>query len=80
MFLDCCGLVRRVMRDLEDDFGFRIGSGNQNYMWDTLPIEIKRLEDVKPGDLVFTSGIYFNPKSILTNSLCFYLNLNSIFL
>jgi hypothetical protein len=50
------------MRDLEEDFGFRIGSGNQNYMWDTLPIEVKRLEDVKPGDLVFISGIYFNPK------------------
>ena len=58
-----------MIRDLEDDFGFRIGSGNQNYMWDTLPIEIKNLEDVKPGDLVFISGIYFNPKSSNLNFL-----------
>lgn len=58
LFLDCCGLVRKVMRDLEDDFGFRIGGGNQAYHFDTLPGEVKRLEDVKPGDLVFMSGIY----------------------
>ena len=51
------------MRDLETDFGFRIGGGNQNYFFDTLPGEIKRLEDVKPGDLVFMSGIYYSPKS-----------------
>lgn len=51
------------MRDLEDDFGFRIGPGNQAYMFDTLPKSIDRLEDVKPGDLVFMSGIYFNPNS-----------------
>ncbi len=29
LFLDCCGLVRRVMDDLQEDFGFRLGRWNQ---------------------------------------------------
>ena len=29
LFLDCCGLVRQVLRDMADDFGFQVGSGNQ---------------------------------------------------
>ena len=32
LFLDCCGLVRRVLRDLKEDFGFTIGPWNQAYM------------------------------------------------
>lgn len=52
------------MRDLQEDFGFRIGPGNQSYMFDTLPKVIENLNDVKPGDLIFISAIYFNPKSI----------------
>ncbi|XP_045161705.2 probable beta-tubulin polyglutamylase isoform X2 [Mercenaria mercenaria] len=63
LFLDCCGLVRRVMRDLADDFGFIIGPWNQAYMFDTLPIVVKSEKDMKPGDLVFISAIYYNPKS-----------------
>ena len=51
------------MRDLEKDFGFRLGGGNQAYMFDTLPKTIHDIKDVKPGDLVFISGIYYNPKS-----------------
>lgn len=51
------------MRDLEDDFGFRIGSGNQAYMFDTLPKSLDKISDVKPGDLVFMSGIYYSDKS-----------------
>lgn len=31
LFLDCCGLVRRAMRDLQEEFGFTIGPGNQAY-------------------------------------------------
>lgn len=62
LFLDCCGLVRRVMRDLEKDFGFRIGPGNQAYMFDTLPKTIENIKDVKPGDLVFIQAVYYNPK------------------
>jgi len=29
LFLDCCGLVRKVMTDLKEDFGFQIGGWNQ---------------------------------------------------
>ncbi|CAF1334184.1 unnamed protein product [Adineta steineri] len=62
LFLDCCGLVRRVMYDLAKDFGFTIGPWNQSYMYDTLPKTITSLSDVKPGDLVFISATYYNPK------------------
>ena len=31
LFLDCCGLVRRALRDLKDEFSFTIGPGNQAY-------------------------------------------------
>lgn len=31
LYLDCCGLVRRVLRDLKDDFGFEVGRWNQAY-------------------------------------------------
>jgi len=61
--LDCCGLVRRVVRDLQKDFGFRIGPWNQAYMFDTLPIVVENESDMLPGDLVFISGRYFNVKS-----------------
>ena len=63
LFLDCCGLVRRIMYDLAKDFGFMIGPWNQSYMFDTLPKTVTRLSDVKPGDLVFISATYYNPKS-----------------
>ncbi|XP_067873177.1 uncharacterized protein [Heterodontus francisci] len=62
LFLDCCGLVRRVMRDLKDDFGFIIGPGNQADYHDTLPITTTQ-EKMEPGDLVFVSGTYFNSKT-----------------
>ena len=63
LFLDCCALVRQVLRDLKEDFGFDIGPWNQAYQYDTLPITIEDEKDVKPGDLVFISGIYHNKKS-----------------
>lgn len=63
LFLDCCGLVRRVMYDLAKDFGFVIGPWNQSYMYDTLSTTVTNLSDVKPGDLVFISAIYHNEKS-----------------
>ena len=31
LFLDCCGLVRRVLRDMEEEIGFTIGPWNQAY-------------------------------------------------
>lgn len=33
------------------------------FQFDTLPVKVDRIEDMKPGDLVFVSGIYFNEKS-----------------
>ncbi|XP_060084330.1 otolith matrix protein OMM-64-like [Ylistrum balloti] len=63
LFLDCCGLVRQVMRDLRKDFGFRLGPWNQAYMFDLLPIVVEREEDMKPGDLVFISGTYPRPNA-----------------
>ncbi|XP_028393801.1 uncharacterized protein LOC114518086 [Dendronephthya gigantea] len=62
LFLDCCGLVRKVLRDLKEDFGFFIGPWNQAYMFDTLPGTIENVKEMKPGDLVFVSGVFFNPK------------------
>ena len=40
LFLDCCGLVRKCVSDLQKDFGFRLGNWNQNYQFDTCPIEL----------------------------------------
>ena len=60
LYLDCCGLVRRVLRDLAEDFGFTIGPWNQAYQWETLPILLKGPEEMEPGDLIFTSGSYFD--------------------
>jgi len=65
VFLDCCGLLRRVLRDLRHDFGFRVGPWNQSYLFDTLPITVEREADMKPGDLVFVSATYHNTKSML---------------
>jgi hypothetical protein len=51
------------MYDLEKDFGFRIGPGNQAYMYDTLPKNVRNIKDIKPGDLVFISAVYYNENS-----------------
>ena len=50
------------MLDLKEEFGFTIGPWNQAYMYDTLPIKFDTPEEMKPGDLVFVSAIYNNPK------------------
>ena len=50
------------MKDLREDFGFDIGPWNQAYMFDTLPKKLSE-EKMKPGDLVFIQGVYFNEKS-----------------
>lgn len=46
---------------MREDFGFQLDRWNQAYQYDTLPIDLK-FEDMKPGDLVFYSGIYYNEK------------------
>ncbi|KAA0172707.1 hypothetical protein FNF27_05807 [Cafeteria roenbergensis] len=64
IFLDCCGLVRRVMWDLQEDFGFRLGGWNQAYQWDTLAdAEVSDPSQLKPGDLVFYAGDYTRPSA-----------------
>ncbi|KAL7978673.1 hypothetical protein Chor_010716 [Crotalus horridus] len=62
LFLNCCGLIRRAVRDLADDFGFYLGSGNQAYQYDTLPVTLPSEDHLKPGDLIFISGVYFDPQ------------------
>lgn len=70
LYLDCCGLVRRVARDLEKEFGFVIGRYNQSYQFDTLPIRISK-EEMKPGDLVFLEAPYYDAqKKPQTHSEC----------
>ena len=64
-FLDCCGLVRRVMKDLRKEFGFSLGPWNQGYMYDLLPIEYSDPSSMNPGDLVFVEGAYYNEKSLI---------------
>ena len=63
LFLDCCALVARGIRDLHYDFGFELGRGNQAYQLDTLPIKLKQRE-MQPGDLIFYSAEYYKPKNI----------------
>eukprot|EP01038_Epipyxis_sp_PR26KG_P012981 gene12981-17406_t len=62
LYLDCCGLVRKVVQDLQDDFGFIIGKWNQAYQMDTLPISIAQ-EELKFGDLIFYEGTFVSPRS-----------------
>lgn len=50
------------MLDLKEDFGFTIGRWNQAYMYDTLPLDLGGPANMKPGDLVFVTAIYSNPK------------------
>ena len=51
-----------MVYDLREDFGFKLDRWNQAYQYDTLPIDLT-FEQLQPGDLIFYSGIYFNPKS-----------------
>lgn len=61
LYLNCSTLIKQILRDLAVDFGFKVGRWNQAYLFDTLPIS-QTLNDMKPGDLVFYSGIYNDPK------------------
>lgn len=58
LFLDCCALVRRAVKDLQEDFGFSMGRWNQAYQFETLPIELS-FEQLRPGDLIFVEGKYY---------------------
>ena len=60
LFLDCCGLIRHVVKLLKDDFGFCLDRWNQSYQYDILPPEIP-FDQMQPGDLIF----YSSPKEAL---------------
>jgi hypothetical protein len=62
LYLDCCGLVRQAVKDLQDDFRFIIGRWNQCYQMDTLPVVLEE-KDMKPGDLVFYEGEFLSKRS-----------------
>ena len=62
LYLDCCGLVRKVLWDLQSEFGFLIGRWNQAYQMDTLPIVLEE-KDLQPGDLIFYEGKYLSSRS-----------------
>jgi hypothetical protein len=59
LYLDCCALVAQIVYDLKDDFGFLLDRGNQAFQFDTLPIDLQ-FSELKPGDLIFYSGLYFD--------------------
>ena len=61
LYLDCCGLVRRCVIDLKEEFGFELGPWNQGYLFDTLPMKVAA-QDMLPGDLIFTQGKYRDNK------------------
>ncbi|KAG2452337.1 hypothetical protein HYH02_003361 [Chlamydomonas schloesseri] len=61
MFLDCCGLVRKVVRTMQRQLGFRLGPGNQAYQFDTLPLRVASVGQLRPGDLIFYSGTPYSP-------------------
>jgi hypothetical protein len=49
---------------MQEDLGFRLGSWNQAYQWDTLAeSEVTDHTLLEPGDLVFYAGDYTNPKA-----------------
>lgn len=64
LYLDCCALVRKVVQDLQEDFGFVIGKWNQAYQMDTCPIEVP-FEELKPGDLIFYIGNYTSKRFVV---------------
>ena len=60
-YLDCCGVVRQVLRDLSDKFGFAVGPWNQAYQFETLcENQHSSLAEMQPGDLIFTAGTYYD--------------------
>lgn len=62
LFLDCCGLVRHSFNQLKHEFGFSLGKWNQCYQYDILPEKIS-FKEMKPGDLIFYTGIYYPDKN-----------------
>jgi hypothetical protein len=62
LFLDCCALIRQCVFDLRQEFCYTLGKWNQSYQFDLLPDQGLKEGDLKPGDLIFYSATYNNPK------------------
>jgi len=62
LYLDCCGLIRKSLWDLQSEFGFLIGRWNQAYQMDVLPVVLEEKE-LQPGDLIFYEGKYLSSRS-----------------
>jgi hypothetical protein len=61
LFLDCCALVRRCVKDLRMDFGFQLKGGNQAYQFDTLPIRVESITDVR-ASLLSPPALWVTPQ------------------
>jgi hypothetical protein len=59
LYLDCCGLVRRALQDLQADFGFKIGRWNQNYQ--VCHRERRKLFSVGGVGGLFEEAVTFSP-------------------
>ena len=64
IFLDCCGLIRQCVNDLNEEFAFTLGRWNQAYQFDILP-EVISFEQMKRGDLIFYTATYYKEKKVL---------------
>ncbi|KAL3906341.1 MAG: hypothetical protein SGPRY_010588 [Prymnesium sp.] len=62
LHLDCCGLVKRALRDLKGEFGFEVGPWNQSYLFDTLRPGQCEEEQMLPGDLIFWTASFVDPE------------------
>jgi hypothetical protein len=62
LFLDCCALVRQCIFDLRQEFCYTLGKWNQAYQFDLLPNDQLTEADLQPGDLIFYSAVYYNPR------------------
>jgi hypothetical protein len=64
LFLDCCGLIRKCVNDLSEEFGFSLFGWNQQYQYDILPEEIE-FSELRPGDLVFYSATFYEHTKVM---------------
>eukprot|EP00929_Paragymnodinium_shiwhaense_P088380 TRINITY_DN48690_c0_g1_i1.p1 TRINITY_DN48690_c0_g1~~TRINITY_DN48690_c0_g1_i1.p1 ORF type:complete len:300 (+),score=69.14 TRINITY_DN48690_c0_g1_i1:96-995(+) len=69
LYLDCCTLVKRCVHDLQDEFGFRFKGFNQNYLFDTLPVE-RTAETAEPGDIIFFEAWYHEKYKDIQEKYC----------
>lgn len=71
LFLDCCGLVRKVVRAMQRQLGFRLGPGNQAYqvrrMWQWVVQVVQRVLRVTKRQLCIRSAVTVRATGLITN-------------